>query len=247
MHGFRDNDVLLPTGYDVIVIYPLDGVLYRFCWWSLKEQPSFMIMVHWHISRITYRFEPIRHLFWLVIALSDPIWWCFRVKHPQFYNYTFLIPKGSSLHQTACFELLCVKIASRVWAVALLENKNKITGSPAGLSRVNGVRRSSAETWDFNPSPKVQLFQSIWNLAWVITLGRLPALSNLVWVRWAVETPRGVNIYMYCNFFLFFNKATAHTREPILAHNSSKDAVRCKEDPFGDEKCVILKFGGVST
>jgi len=45
--------------------------------------------------------------------------------------------------------------------------------------------------------------------------------------------------------FKFFNKATAHTREPSFAHNSSKDAVWCKEDPFEDEKCVILKFEGV--
>jgi len=29
---------------------------------------------------------------------------------------------------------------------------------------------------------------------------------------------------------LFFNRATAHTREPIFAHDSSKDAVWCKED-----------------
>jgi len=33
-----------------------------------------------------------------------------------------------------------------------------ITGSPEGLSRVNGVRRSSAETWNFNPSPKAQFY-----------------------------------------------------------------------------------------
>jgi len=45
---------------------------------------------------------------------------------------------------------------------------------------------------------------------------------------------------------LFFNRATAHTREPILRHTSSKDAVWCTEDPFGVEKCVILKYGGVS-
>jgi len=45
--------------------------------------------------------------------------------------------------------------------------------------------------------------------------------------------------------FIYFNRATVHTREPIFAHNSSKDAVQCKEDPFGDENCVILKFGGV--
>jgi len=46
-------------------------------------------------------------------------------------------------------------------------------------------------------------------------------------------------------FFIFFNRAIAHTREPIFAHNSSKDAVWCKEDPFCDEKCVSLKFGSV--
>jgi len=26
MHGFRDNEILLLTGYDVIVISPLEGV-----------------------------------------------------------------------------------------------------------------------------------------------------------------------------------------------------------------------------
>jgi len=40
--------------------------------------------------------------------------------------------------------------------------------------------------------------------------------------------------------FSFFNRATA---QPIFAQNSSKDAVWCKEDPFGDEKCVVVKFG----
>jgi len=43
--------------------------------------------------------------------------------------------------------------------------------------------------------------------------------------------------------FLFFNRATANTSEPIIAHNSSKDAVWCKEDPFLDPKFVIVKFG----
>jgi len=74
--------------------------------------------------------------------------------------------------------------------------------------------------------------------------------DKLVRIRWAVETPRGGNIYGYCDFFflffIFFNRTTAHTREPIFALNSSKDAVWCKEEPFYDEKCEILKFGGVS-
>jgi len=65
------------------------------------------------------------------------------------------------------------------------------------------------------------LYQLISNLAWVITLGRSPALQKLVRIRWAIETPRGGNI--------FFNRAAAHTHEPIFAHNSSTDAVCCKE------------------
>jgi len=32
--------------------------------------------------------------------------------------------------------------------------------------------------------------------------------------------------------------------ESIFAHNSLKDAVWCKKDPFWDEKCVILKCVG---
>jgi len=42
---------------------------------------------------------------------------------------------------------------------------------------------------------------------------------------------------------LFLDSYTsAYTRQPILVHNSSKDAVWRKEDPFYDEKCVIMNF-----
>jgi len=53
IHGFRDNEVLLPTGNDVIVIHPLGGVSHRFCWRNLKEQPQF----HNHGS-LTYYLLP---------------------------------------------------------------------------------------------------------------------------------------------------------------------------------------------
>jgi len=46
-----------------------------------------------------------------------------------------------------------------------------------------------------------------------------------------------------CEFILFFNRAKANTREPIFGHKSSKDLVWYKEDPFGDKKCIVLKFG----
>jgi len=41
MHVFWDNEVLLPTGNDVILISPLGGVSHRLCWRNLKEQPQF--------------------------------------------------------------------------------------------------------------------------------------------------------------------------------------------------------------
>jgi len=35
------------------------------------------------------------------------------------------------------------------------------------------------------------LYQLNSNVAWLIKLGRLPTLPNLVRIRWAAETPRG--------------------------------------------------------
>jgi len=52
MHGFRYNEVLLPTGYDVIVISPLSGVSHRFCWRKLKERLQFHI--HVSLTHFTY-------------------------------------------------------------------------------------------------------------------------------------------------------------------------------------------------
>jgi len=96
------------------------------------------------------------------------------------------------------------------------------------------------------------LYQLISNLAWVIKLWRSPTLIKLVGGRMSGrDATWGQHIRVLwlfvCFFFvfIFFNKATAHTGEPILVHNISKDVVWCKEDPFRDEKCVILKFGGV--
>jgi len=39
MHGFRDNEVLLPARYDVIVISPPGVALRSFAWRILKERP----------------------------------------------------------------------------------------------------------------------------------------------------------------------------------------------------------------
>jgi len=72
MHGFRDNEVLLSTGNDVIVISPLGGVSHRFCWRNLIERPRF----HYHglLTYLAYLL-PFRSYstfyFWLAITYSD--------------------------------------------------------------------------------------------------------------------------------------------------------------------------------
>jgi len=39
MQGFRDKDVLLPTGHDVIVSSPPGKAAHTFLRWILKERP----------------------------------------------------------------------------------------------------------------------------------------------------------------------------------------------------------------
>jgi len=68
VHGFRDNEVLLLTGNDVIVISPLGGVSHRFCWQNLNEQRQFHNHGSWHIS---YRFRVIWHF---ILADNCPFW-----------------------------------------------------------------------------------------------------------------------------------------------------------------------------
>jgi len=47
MHGFRDNEVLLQAGYDVIVISPPGNALRYFAWRILKKRPWFPDIVPW--------------------------------------------------------------------------------------------------------------------------------------------------------------------------------------------------------
>jgi len=54
-------------------------------------------MVYWHISRISYRFGVIRHFILAdnLLPIPDHFRGVFRVKTPEFYNYTFHILKES--------------------------------------------------------------------------------------------------------------------------------------------------------
>jgi len=72
MHGFRDNEVLLPTGNDVVVFYPLGGVSHRFFWRNFKEWPRFhnqdlLIYLAYLLPFRSYS----TFYFWLAIAYSD--------------------------------------------------------------------------------------------------------------------------------------------------------------------------------
>jgi len=83
MHGFWANEALLPTGYDVIVISPLGAFHTGFVDRIWKSDPSFIIMVHWQISCISYRFGLIRHF---IVAGNCPFW-------PMFFHFSFQFKK----------------------------------------------------------------------------------------------------------------------------------------------------------
>jgi len=68
--------------------------------------------------------------------------------------------------------------------------------------------------------------------------------ANLVWIRWAVETSRGVTCTVpVTSFFILQQSYISHTHEPIFEHNSSKDAVWCKKDPLRDENVYLRNLG----
>jgi len=113
-----------------------------------------------------------------------------------------------------------------------------ITGSLAGLSRVDGVRRSSAETRNFNPSPKapfsINSFQ-IWR-GWLRYGGHQPWQS---WF-WSDERSRrhvGATYTGTVAFFIFFNRATAHTREQFSRTIAPKTRSVVRKTLLGWEMC----------
>jgi len=82
-------------------------------------------MVHWHISRISYRFAVIRHfIFGWQLPIPTNFRGVFRVKHPQLSELHISHPQKSLPYTRPRLLSYCApKIDSRVWAVALLKNK----------------------------------------------------------------------------------------------------------------------------
>jgi len=140
MHGFRDNEVLLQAGYDVIVISPPGGASSYFTWRILKGRPRLYIDVQ--LTLFVY-LEQFRRYSTLLIWLGFPYW------RRNFGGFGQNDPpnvklekntswEGTSIRQTASFEPLCVKLSLSVWPVQVRKKK----GSKAGRQEGRKVTRS---------------------------------------------------------------------------------------------------------
>jgi len=129
-----------------------------------------------------------------------------------------------------------------------------ITDSPAGLSRVNGDRRSSAKTRNFNHLPKPNLWINwfeIWKGDYVMRFSNPAKVWWRSFRQWrphvVVEYTGRVPFITIINIifvFIYLDMHTAYTREPILTHNSSKDADWLNEVPFKQVFFDIFYFWG---
>ena len=89
------------------------------------------------------------------------------------------------------------------------------------------------------------------NMARVITSRGSTTLPNLIWIVWAVAPPRsgeisGSRAFYYYYYFVFSCLATrtAHTREPIPTHDSSKEVVWREEVLFEQVVFEMLTLWG---
>jgi len=82
----------------------------------------------------------------------------FKVATPTPLSFGPIHTLCSSSHHVLPILRSRTQYAIRAFSFSAPAVWNFITGSPAELSRVNGVRLSSAKAWNFNPSPKSQFY-----------------------------------------------------------------------------------------
>jgi len=134
MHSFRDNEVLLRAGYDVVVIPP-PGVASRyFTWRILKGRPR--LYIHVQLTLFVY-LERFRRYSTFCICLGFHYWgWnvgIFGQNDPQNVKWEkSTCWEGTSLCQTASFEQLCVKLSLSVWPVQVRKKKVSKAGRQEG-------------------------------------------------------------------------------------------------------------------
>jgi len=113
MHGFRDIKVLLQAGYDVIVISPLGACQASFYDVFWKSDYEFLLVVTGNFCPNLNCLEVIRH-FLFVFAWDFPtgseILGVLGKMTPRKWKYRKTRLNGTSLSQSASFELLCVEM-----------------------------------------------------------------------------------------------------------------------------------------
>jgi len=180
------------------------------------------------------------HFFWIIVSvvlralilIYRSIWRRSRMLLVSFLELLFACPSApccSPKWSTLTVYIMPTSAASFAVNMHIYASQAARQGR---LSRVNGVRRSSVKTFH------------IWRE--LLRSGRHQPCQG--WFG-SVERLRhhvGATYTGPVTFLLSpFNRTTDNIREPIFAHNSSKDVISCKEDPCGNEKCVVVKCGGV--
>jgi len=158
MHCFRDNEVLLQARYDVMVNYPPGGAPGEF--W--KSELDFLIVIHSNFLSGMSGFrdnmvllQPAMTSWWFIRQGALRNWE--RTNNCSFFLYElYLFIVINFQHNSA--RNVCFTTGTIVSQTGWCSIFPAIKGSPAWLSRVNGVRRSSAAAWNFNPSPKAQFY-----------------------------------------------------------------------------------------
>jgi len=121
MYGFRDDEVLLSIGIDVIVIYLLGDVSKRFCCRNMKEWPQFLNhgSLMYFAYLLPFRSYSTFHFGWL---LPFQIRGVFTVKHPNISQLHISHPQNGLPYTRPRHLSYCARtIVSLVWAVALLK------------------------------------------------------------------------------------------------------------------------------
>jgi len=104
VHGFRDNEVLLQTGYDVIVISPLGGVSGDFSWQFCKSDYNFLWVVNGNFCPHSNGLKVIRHsLFAWDFLLSVKYWGFLGKWPPEHKNIEKHLFKGQFLESIRVF------------------------------------------------------------------------------------------------------------------------------------------------
>jgi len=119
------------------------------------------------------------------------------------------------------------------------------------IFRVNGVRRSSAKTWNVNPSPKSQFYFNWFGVGYYVREVTSSAkFCSDPMSGWDATLGQQIRVlWLFCFFVLFLYSSTELRPIPVNQFSrtiAQKTRSGVRKTLLGVEKCVSLKFGGVS-